>query len=192
MNSPRPAPVLHTPRLTLRMATVADAAAIVRYFRENEAHFAPTDPPKPDGFFSEAHWCDLIEKAHQAWQAETRLPFWLFKRDSGELAGTATFSQMFRGPFQACYLGYGIAKNFEGQGLMSEALREAIRYLFEEMNFHRVMANHLPENVRSARVLQKLGFEVEGHAKNYLLINGQWRDHVLNSLTNQRWRPLPS
>ena len=51
------------------------------------------------------------------------------------------------------------------------------------------MANYMPDNLRSAALLKRLGFEVEGLAKNYLYINGQWRDHVLTSLTNADWNP---
>jgi ribosomal-protein-alanine N-acetyltransferase len=51
------------------------------------------------------------------------------------------------------------------------------------LRLHRVQANHLPENQRSARLLQRLGFRVEGLAREYLYINGAWRDHVLTALT---------
>lgn len=70
---------------------------------------------------------------------------------------------------------------------MTEALQIAIQYMFEEQNIHRIMANYMPSNMKSARVLQKLGFMIEGHAKEYLLINGKWEDHVLTSLTNPHW-----
>jgi ribosomal-protein-alanine N-acetyltransferase len=49
------------------------------------------------------------------------------------------------------------------------------------------MANHLLDNPRSAKLLQRLGFVREGLAKDYLRIDGEWRDHVLNSLTNPQW-----
>ena len=45
----------------------------------------------------------------------------------------------------------------------------------------------MPSNKRSAQLLQKIGFIIEGYAKNYLLINGQWEDHILTSLTNEKW-----
>jgi ribosomal-protein-alanine N-acetyltransferase len=61
--------------------------------------------------------------------------------------------------------------------------------MFEQQKLHRIMANYMPSNKRSARLLQKLGFVIEGHAKKYLLINGQWEDHVLTSLTNENWLP---
>lgn len=46
------------------------------------------------------------------------------------------------------------------------------------------MANYVPTNERSGRLLRRLGFTVEGYARDYLFIDGAWRDHVLTSLTN--------
>ena len=40
------------------------------------------------------------------------------------------------------------------------------------------MANYVPTNERSGRVLRRLGFVVEGYARDYLFIGGAWRDHV--------------
>ncbi|MEM9194984.1 MAG: GNAT family N-acetyltransferase, partial [Myxococcota bacterium] len=74
-----------------------------------------------------------------------------------------------------------------GQGLMYEALARAIGFAFEELRLHRVMANHRPENRRSARLLERLGFHNEGFARDYLLIDGKWRDHILTALTNPAW-----
>ena len=51
------------------------------------------------------------------------------------------------------------------------------------------MANYMPHNHRSGKLLERLGFEREGYAKDYLLIDGQWRDHVLTALTNKEWTP---
>jgi ribosomal-protein-alanine N-acetyltransferase len=45
------------------------------------------------------------------------------------------------------------------------------------------MANHVPRNERSARLLARLGFEREGYAKRYLQIAGTWEDHVLTAKT---------
>ena len=67
---------------------------------------------------------------------------------------------------------------------MEEALRAANAFVFDAMRMHRVMANYRPENERSRRLLERLGFEREGLARNYLFIDGAWRDHVLTSLTH--------
>ena len=67
---------------------------------------------------------------------------------------------------------------------MMEILKATTGYMFEVIGLHRIMANYMPENKRSAAVLHRLGFEREGLAKSYLKINGQWRDHVLTSKLN--------
>lgn len=69
---------------------------------------------------------------------------------------------------------------------MTEALGAAIPYVFATMGLHRIMANYVPENTRSERLLARHGFVREGLAPNYLFINCAWRDHVLTALTNPK------
>jgi ribosomal-protein-alanine N-acetyltransferase len=70
---------------------------------------------------------------------------------------------------------------------MFEALAAVMDYLFYERSFHRVSAGFVPRNLRSGRLLMKLGFRVEGYARDYLRINGQWEDHVLVAKLNENW-----
>ncbi|WP_235085187.1 GNAT family N-acetyltransferase [Chromobacterium sp. Beijing] len=72
---------------------------------------------------------------------------------------------------------------------MREALEAVIRCAFDTLKLHRVQANYQPHNLRSAGLLKRLGFEIEGHAKNYLYLNGAWRDHVLSSRLNPDFDP---
>jgi ribosomal-protein-alanine N-acetyltransferase len=67
---------------------------------------------------------------------------------------------------------------------MRESLQASISYVFSELRLHRIMANYMPFNRRSGGLLRRLGFVVEGYARDYLQINGAWEDHVLTSLTN--------
>jgi ribosomal-protein-alanine N-acetyltransferase len=59
--------------------------------------------------------------------------------------------------------------------------------MFDTQNLHRIMANYIPGNERSARLLERLGFEREGYAKAYLNIAGRWQDHVMTALVNSRF-----
>jgi ribosomal-protein-alanine N-acetyltransferase len=74
-------------------------------------------------------------------------------------------------------------------GLMAEALRATNAFVFRELRLHRIMANYRPENERSARLLARLGFAREGLARDYLFIDGEWRDHVLTALVNPALPP---
>jgi ribosomal-protein-alanine N-acetyltransferase len=120
---------------------------------------------------------------------------WLREKAQPErIVGSMGFSQIFRGPFCNCVLGYQIDQALEGRGLMSEALRQGIKYMFAEQKLHRINANYRPENVRSGRLLARLGFHTDGFAQRYLFIDGEWRDHIQTSLINDAFRPewLPS
>jgi ribosomal-protein-alanine N-acetyltransferase len=69
-------------------------------------------------------------------------------------------------------------------GYITEALRRAIRFAFEDLQLHRIEANIMPKNVRSIRVVEKLGFVNEGLSRKYLKIAGVWEDHVHYVLLN--------
>lgn len=70
---------------------------------------------------------------------------------------------------------------------MAAGLRCGIDYAFGELRLPRIMANYVPHNRPSKRLLTNLGFVTEGHAADYLLIDGRWQNHVLTSLTNRHW-----
>ncbi|WP_241461754.1 GNAT family N-acetyltransferase, partial [Aurantiacibacter luteus] len=68
-------------------------------------------------------------------------------------------------------------QDYQGQGIMFKALMFCLDYIFNQFNLNRVMANYIPENTRSRKLLQRLGFEREGYARKYLMLNGEWKDH---------------
>jgi ribosomal-protein-alanine N-acetyltransferase len=64
----------------------------------------------------------------------------MLKRDlPNEIIGQCCFSGIQRDPFQACFLGYQLAKKYNGKGLMREALEILIDWVFIEKNIHRIM-----------------------------------------------------
>jgi ribosomal-protein-alanine N-acetyltransferase len=179
-------PVIKTERLLLTLPSVEAAPLLLRYFEENREHLAVWSPPVPDGYYTEGYWRERLEQARRDFEQDKSMQLVIFEREQPpkRVVGVCNFSAFIRGAFQACYLGYSIDYRDEGRGLMREALSAAIRYAFDELHLHRIMANYVPTNERSGRLLRRLGFTVEGYARDYLLINGEWRDHVMTSLTN--------
>lgn len=178
-------PELHGSRISLRIPRPSDAAAVLAYYQRNADFFRRFDPPYPEGFYTLAWHQQRIEKANKDVAEDREYRFVLFKPEQPDhIIGNANLSAIQRGPFQACNLGYGLDEQAQGQGMMTEALRLLIDHAFTHLKLHRIQANHLPDNLRSAGVLQRLGFVREGYAPAYLYINGAWRDHVLNALSN--------
>ncbi len=172
--------MLQTTRLTLQPIAVKDAAAISAYALQNADHLAPWSPTQDDDYHSADAWAARLERA----DASSTYRFGLRLIGTDPIIGLCTFSNVTRGPFQACYLGYSIAAAQEGKGLMFEALSSLIPHIFETQALHRIMANYMPHNTRSGQLLERLGFEKEGLAKRYLKIAGNWEDHVLTSRIN--------
>jgi ribosomal-protein-alanine N-acetyltransferase len=179
-----PAEGIFTERVHLRMPRPEDAAALLAFQSENRAHLQPWEPFRGDGFYTLPATRQRLATMQQQMANGSALHLQLRERHNAELLGECNFTNIVRGPFQACFLGFSIGSRHEGKGLMSEALSAAIEHVFEHYRLHRIMANHRPENARSGALLAKLGFEREGLARAYLKINGVWADHVLTSRVN--------
>jgi len=157
---------------------------MVRFRRENKRHLQPWEPLRSPDFFTEPYWQVQLRANLKQFRQGASVCFSILNPEQTEVMGVCNYTNIIRGTFQACHLGYALGERHQGQGLMFEALQAANRYMFEDMGLHRIMANYLPANERSARLLRRLGFKVEGRAEKLLKINGRWEDHILTSLIN--------
>jgi ribosomal-protein-alanine N-acetyltransferase len=182
-------PIITSDRLLLRIAIHEDIPQILKYFHENKAYLTPFYPQWAEHFFTEEYWQYQLENSFLEFIHDQSLKLFIFpKNNPHKVIGTINFSNFVRGVAHFCYVGYSLSEKAQGKGYMTEGLKAAIEYVFDDLNFHRVMANYMPHNQRSGNVLKRLGFVVEGYARDYLLINGKWQDHILTSLTNPHWQ----
>jgi len=80
-------------------------------------------------------------------------------------------------------MGYWVGRQTAGRGVAPTAVAMAADHCFTTLGLHRMEINIRPENERSLRVVQKLGFRDEGIRERYLHIDGEWRDHQSFALT---------
>lgn len=180
---------LTTDRMVVRLVHERDAYRLADYYAENRTFLKPPGAGarrKPLLSFRLAGAPGMITEMQKQGSAYY---FILLDPEEQEVRGVANFSNVLRGSFHACFLGYSLGEKWQGQGLMFEALQSAIRYMLRQQRMHRIMANYMPHNQRSGALLTRLGFEREGYAKDYLLIDGKWQDHVLTAYTNKEWLP---
>lgn len=181
---------LVTERLVVRFAEPDESESIAAYYARNKEHFAPWDPRRAPAFYTGAWWRERLAADARSIAEDRAYRLFVFARDApGRAVGQVSFNNVVRGAFCSCHLGFGIDAALEGRGLMREALERAIRWGFEDLRLHRIEANHRPENVRSGGLLRRLGFTPVGYARDYLYIDGAWRDHVLTALVDARWTP---
>lgn len=184
----RPFPRLETARTLSRVLSPADAPRVLDYFDRNRERFEPVSPAFAEGFFTVAFWERRLALSREEFLEDRALRLYVTRKDApnGPVIASINFTQFFRLALQRCILGYSVDGAHEGQGLLREALEAANAYVFDELRFHRIEANYIPTNERSGNLLRRLGFTVEGYARDYLFLGGKWRDHVLTSKTNPK------
>ena len=195
----RPWPRVETERLVVELARTGLEQQILDYYARNEAHLSSWEPRRSSEFLTIAWWRRQVVANEKEYQHDKGARMVLTLRDdpsrtvsSRTVIGIANLSNVVRGAFHACYLGYSIDAEHEGRGYMREGLEAVIGFAFDDLQLHRIMANYQPNNLRSEALLEHLGFVREGYAEKYLKIDGVWRDHVLTSLVRPedgRWTP---
>ncbi|WP_299018236.1 ribosomal protein S5-alanine N-acetyltransferase [uncultured Photobacterium sp.] len=171
----------------VRLITVKDVQQIATYYQRNKAYLQPWEPLRDEAFFTEAGWEKRLHQLAELHKHKLAYYFVIVKQGSNEICGVINFSNLVRHPFYACHVGYSLDERCQGKGMMRRALNAAVEWMFDEQQFHRVMAAYMPRNQRSAAVLSAASFEKEGVAKDYLLINGCWEDHILTARINPHW-----
>jgi [ribosomal protein S5]-alanine N-acetyltransferase len=180
-----------TARLRLEVLDERHTAEVLEYTLRNRAFLEPWEPSRPESFYTAEEQGRLLREEQASMEAGRSLRLWLRKPDDaeGRIIGAVALSNIVRGSFQSCHLGYKLDVAETGQGYMTEALRELIRIAFEELRLHRIEANIMPRNQASLQVVERLGFLPEGLAKQYLYINGVWEDHLHMTLLHPNWQP---
>jgi ribosomal-protein-alanine N-acetyltransferase len=155
----------------------------------NRARFTELGEPSPDQLYTVAFWeRRLAELAEQHLAGRTLYLVVSAVETPSQIAGVVSFSRIAGAPSYACELGASVDGEYEGRGLMHDALRLAIAHVFGAMNLHRIAAEHAVANERSARLLARLGFVREGLYRQCRHVNGLWQDYVAVALLNERWR----
>ena len=148
-----------TARTTLRVLGPEWSDSLLRYRIRNREHLAPWEPTRDHTYYTAASSKERLEKDCEGFTRGQSICLWGVDTTASDVIGSCNFTNIVWGPFQACHLGFSVG-------------------------LHRIMANHMPSNIRSAKLLEGLGFEKEGFAKSYLQINGRWEDHILTAKVN--------
>lgn len=169
-------PVLETERLRLRELRYEDGPDICAYFNEDVARYYDWWPA------TVADGRGFVRYFRHGYQEELSIRWAITLKPSDKIIGSCGFSDFYR--FSLCELGYELAKEYWGKGIMKEALQAIIPFGFNEIGIHRIQASVFPENQASIRLLETLGFQKEGLLREFLYVKhrNQWEDCVLLAL----------
>ena len=163
---------------------LADPKEIAAFHSRNRDRFAPYSSARPETFFTAEYWRTARRQCLR--ERKRGIAYRWLLLDGQQVLAHVSMDQIIRSAYQRATLGYSLDGMAEGKGLMTRSLRHVIGFAFDTLDLHRLEANHVPENTRSAAVLARLGFQKDGFARSFLRLDGVWRNHVLNSLINPK------
>lgn len=179
--------VYETERLVLKVIDKSYAELVMDYYLNNKCFLEQWEPVKKKEFYTKQYQEEQLDKELSSIENNNALRLWIFKKeDENRIIGTVGFSNIVRGAFLSCTLGYKLDKDEINKGYITEAIQKGIEVMFNEFGLHRIEANIMPKNNRSIRVVEKLGFYNEGLAYKYLKINDKWEDHIHMVLLNEK------
>lgn len=166
----------------IRLVALEDAGALAELLQQNRDFLAPWEPIRPQDYFTVAGQQRAIQEALDQYARGSVVPYVIL--DGARLVGRVTLSNVIRGAFQSCNLGYWVGSAHNGRGFATRGVRQIVNVAFLELGLHRIEAGTLAHNVRSQRVLERNGFTRFGLAPKYLNIAGRWQDHAMYQLLN--------
>ena len=169
-------------RITLRMPVSSDYREWAKRRHESRAFLEPWEPSWAADELEKSAWRHRLRRDREDFARGAAIAFFIFETKSGKLLGGVTLGNIRRGVARSGHIGYWIGEKYAGNGFMVDALDLLIRHAFDTMRLHRIEAACIPDNKRSIRVLEKVGFTREGLLRSYLKINGGWQDHYLYAL----------
>lgn len=170
------------PLIQIEFAGVPHARALSDYYERNVDRFAPWHPQVSPSHHSVQSWLRRLE--YRAQEVNEGQAAHFVGLDGDRVIATCSITAITYDPASSGLLGYSVDRDFEGTGTMSTLVKHAVRYAFDNLRLQRLRASYMPANVRSARLLARLGFVQDGIARRHLCINGRWEDHVLASCLN--------
>ncbi len=173
------APVLQGQKVYLRPPQPGDWAEWAQLRAESREFLTPWEPTWLPGELTRNAFRRRLRRYSRDAREGDGYAFFTFRRADDGLLGGVTLSNVRRGVTQSCALGYWIGAPHAGHGYMSDSVAAILGFVFDDLGLHRLEAACLLSNDRSKGVLRRAGFTEEGMARQYLKINGAWRDHVL-------------
>lgn len=169
--------------IDLRVLTPENSDELLDYNIRNKEHLRIYEPARDDSFYTLEVQRKILIEEYKQYLNGTTLNCGIYK--DSRLIGKIRLSNIVHGAFRSGFIGYSIDEKEQGRGHMKEAVELLVDYSFNEMDLHRVEASTLVSNIKSQRVLLGCEFVELGINRDYLFINGGWKDHITYYRTNK-------
>jgi len=168
---------LETDNLKLAVLRKSEASRVAGYLVKNMEFHRRFSQTHTDEYFTVPTQKKYLAYDCNSFLDGTLVPLWIMEKGNDSIIGRVSFFNFAYGGMMSCACGYHLDKDHTGKGIMTEALKGAMAFVFDEYKLHRIEAFIVPENTPSLNLVRRAGFHYEGVRKSYMHINGEYRDH---------------
>ena len=168
---------LDTDNLRLAVLRKSEAARVTEYLQNNRDFHKQFSQTHTDDYFTVSTQKKYLAYDCNSFLEGSLVPLWISLKDDNKIIGRVSFFNFAYGGMMSCACGYHLDKEHTGKGYMTEALKSAMAFVFDEYKMHRIEAFIVPENEPSLNLVKRVGFHYEGKRMSYMHINGRYRDH---------------
>ncbi len=173
------ATVLTGQRVTLRPPMLEDYEEWAALRETSRDFLTPWEPTWASDELTKNAFKRRLRQYQQDARDGVGYAFFILRSNDSALVGSLTLFAIARGVSQSCSVGYWLGKAYAQRGYMSDSLKTVMPFVFDTLGLHRLEAACIPDNEPSRLLLLHNGFRQEGYARQYLKIDGRWRDHLL-------------
>ena len=170
-------PEFESERLLFRKISLSDAKDLF-HIRSNDDVMRYLDIVRFESI-SDAE--KMVRTLEESYNKETGINWAIVEKLSNNFIGYFGFWRMV---FEHCRaeIGYALKPEYWGKGYMYETINKIVRFGFDEMKLHSIEANVNPDNEKSKRVLERIGFKKEAYFRENYLFNNKFLDSIIYSL----------
>jgi len=176
-------PTLAAQRVRLRWLRDEDVPALFTIFGDPQVTRYWGHPAMPD--LNAA--TKLLNEIRECFTRQQLFQWGVALAETDAVIGTCTLASL-NSENRRAELGFALARTYWGHGYMNEILQILLRFAFSELQLHRLTADTDPNNQRSIRTLERLGFRREGYFREHYLIQGEPQDAILYGLLRSEWQ----
>ena len=177
-------PTLHSARLRLRPFDDLDVDVLFAMHSNANVLRYWDAPPWSERVQAER----FMTTSRQVVEAGTGVRLAVDRVSDGAFIGWCSLTR-WNPDYRSASMGYCFDDAAWGQGYGTEAARAVLQWAFDTLELNRVQAETDTRNVASTRVLEKLGFVLEGMLREDCVVNGEVSDSWVYGLIRREWRP---
>lgn len=175
-------PTIPAGRVRLRPLADADVPALFAVFSDEQVVRYWSTPPMREPAEAQA----LLDEIRSSFAERSLFQWGVARVGDDRVVGTCTLFHLDPRNRRA-EIGYALARDCWGQGLMSEALGALVAYAFGPLDLRRLEADVDPRNAPSIRIVEKLGFVREGLLRERWHVGGEAQDSLMLGLLRREW-----